>query len=155
MGLAVEDEAVGLVAPNGNGGVCWVIEEVGGRVAEGEVVQAVAAGVADVPAERAGGGVDVVETEDILDEEGYGTESPEGKKDEPQKRGRGSQKKTAVLVLAETSDGTPKKTSDKPTAVKHIKMLVINDLKSETIDGKVRMYVNPSSTAQDIRRQTL
>lgn len=24
--------------------------------------------------------------------------------------------------------------------------IVINDLKSETIDGKVRMYVNPSST---------
>lgn len=32
--------------------------------------------------------------------------------------------------------------------------IVINDLKSETIDGKVRMYVNPNSTA-DIRRQTL
>lgn len=81
-----------------------------------------------------------------MDEGFFSTETPEGKKDEPQKRGRGSQKKTAVLVLAETSDGTPKKTSDKPTAVKHIKMLVINDLKSETIDGKVRMYVNPSST---------
>ena len=81
-----------------------------------------------------------------MDEGFFSTETPEGKKDEPQKRGRGSQKKTAVLVLAETSDGTPKKTSDKPTAVKHIKMLVINDLKSETIDGQVRMYVNPSST---------
>ena len=39
MGLAVEDEAVGLVATNGNGGGCRVVEEVGGRVAESEVVQ--------------------------------------------------------------------------------------------------------------------
>lgn len=39
MGLAVEDEAVGLVAANGNGGGCRVVEEVGGRVAESEVVQ--------------------------------------------------------------------------------------------------------------------
>ena len=29
---------------------------------------------------------------------------------------------------------------------KHIKMMVIEDLKSETIDGKVKMYVNPDST---------
>ena len=74
MGLAVEDEAVGLVAANGNGGGCRVVEEIGGRVAESEVVQAVAAVVTDVPADGAGGGVNVVEAEDVLDEEGYWTE---------------------------------------------------------------------------------
>ena len=74
MGLAVEDEAVGLVAANGNGGGRRVVEEVGGRVAESEVVQSVAAVVTDVPADGAGGGVDVVEAEDVLDEEGYWTE---------------------------------------------------------------------------------
>lgn len=74
MGLAVEDEAVGLVAANGNGGGCRVVEEIGGRVAESEVVQAVAAVVTDVPADGAGGGFDVVEAEDVLDEEGYWTE---------------------------------------------------------------------------------
>lgn len=74
VGLAVEDEAVGLVAANGNGGGCRVVEEIGGRVAESEVVQAVAAVVTDVPADGAGGGVDVVEAEDVFDEEGYGAE---------------------------------------------------------------------------------
>lgn len=74
MRLAVEDEAVGLVAANGNGGGCRVVEEVGGRVAESEVVQAQAAVVTDIPVDGAGGGVNVVEAEDVFDEEGYGAD---------------------------------------------------------------------------------
>ena len=81
-----------------------------------------------------------------LDEGFFSTEVPDSEKDKPIKRGHGSQKKTKVLVLAETAEGNPTKKSDKPTKVKHIKMMVIEDLKSETIDGKVKMYVNPDST---------
>ena len=67
-------------------------------------------------------------------------------KDKPLKRGTGSQKKTKVLVMAQTGAGMPTKKSDKPTSVKYIKMIVINDLKSETVDGKVRLNVDPAST---------
>ena len=81
-----------------------------------------------------------------LDEGFFSTEAPDSEKGRPLKRGHGSQKKTKVLVLAETADGTPAKKSDKPTKVKYIKMFVIDNLKSKTIDGKVKMYVNPDST---------
>ena len=81
-----------------------------------------------------------------LDEGFFSTEAPDSEKDKPLKRGHGSQKKTKVLVLAETAEGTPAKKSDKPTKVKYIKMFVIDNLKSKTIDGKVKMYVNPNST---------
>ena len=81
-----------------------------------------------------------------LDEGFFSTEAPDSEKDKPLKRGHGSQKKTKVLVLAETADGTPAKKSGKPTKVKYIKMFVIDNLKSKTIDGKVKMYVNPDST---------
>lgn len=81
-----------------------------------------------------------------LDEGFFSTEAPDSEKGRPLKRGHGSQKKTKVLVLAETADGTPAKKSGKPTKVKYIKMFVIDNLKSKTIDGKVKMYVNPDST---------
>lgn len=81
-----------------------------------------------------------------LDEGFFSTEAPDSEKGKPLKRGHGSQKKTKVLVLAETADGTPAKKSGKPTKVKYIKMFVIDNLKSKTIDGKVKMYVNPDST---------
>ena len=81
-----------------------------------------------------------------LDEGFFSTETPDSEKDKPLKRGHGSQKKTKVLVLAETADGTPAKKSDKPTKVKYIKMFVIDNLKSKTINGKVKMHVNPDST---------
>lgn len=91
-----------------------------------------------------------------LDEGFFSTEIPDQEKDKPLRRGHGSQKKSKVLVMAETVEGNPTKKSDKPTAVKHIKMMVINDLKSETIDGKVKMYVNPDSiiTSDDSRSYT-
>ena len=81
-----------------------------------------------------------------LDEGFFSTETPEDEKDEPVKRGKGSQKKSKVLVMAQTEEGNPTKKSDKPTAVKYIKMFVIKDLKSETIDGKVKMFIDPDST---------
>lgn len=82
-----------------------------------------------------------------LDEGFFDTEVPKDEKDEPTKRGRGSQKKTKVLVMAETqtSSDEPKK-GQKPTKVKYLKMLVIDDLKAETIENKVTLCIEQDST---------
>lgn len=78
-----------------------------------------------------------------LDEGFFTTEVPEEEKDKPLKRGRGSQRKAKVLVMAESAPVTETpKYGNKPTKVGHIKMLVIDDLKSKTIDGKVKLYVD-------------
>ena len=81
-----------------------------------------------------------------VDEGFFSTEVPEEEKDKPLKRGRGSQKKTKVLVMAQTAEGNPSKKSDKPTSVKYIKMVVIDDLKAETVDGKIRLNVKSTSS---------
>lgn len=80
-----------------------------------------------------------------LDEGFFSTEVSADEKAKPLKRGKGSQKKSKVLVMAQTKDGNPTKKSDKPTSVKYIKMFVIEDLKSETIDEKVRISINSDS----------
>ena len=69
-----------------------------------------------------------------LDEGFFSTEVPGQEKDKPLKRGRGSQKKTKVLVLAESKgvEGETKK-NGKPRKVRFIKMHVITDLKADTI----------------------
>ena len=81
-----------------------------------------------------------------LDEGFFSTEVPEEEKDKPLKRGRGSQKKTTVLVMAETASGKDDnpKNGKKPTAVKHIKMLVVDSLKAVDIDPKVKENINRS-----------
>ena len=81
-----------------------------------------------------------------LDEGFFSTEILDDEKDKPLKRGKESQKKSKVLVMAQTEEGTPSKKSDKPTSVKYIKMFIIEDLKSETIDEKVKMHIDPDST---------
>lgn len=85
----------------------------------------------------------------LLDEGFFSTEIPDSEKDKPLKRGHGSQKKTKVLVLAETAEGTPTKKSDKPTRVKHIKMIVISNAKRLLLDvyhditpGYLQNYLN-------------
>lgn len=82
-----------------------------------------------------------------LDEGFFSTEIPEEEKNKPLKRGRGSQKKTTVLVMAETASGKDDdpKSGKKPTAVKHIKMLVVDSLKAVDIDPKVKENINPES----------
>ena len=50
------------------------------------------------------------------------------------KRGRGSQKKTKVLVMVESEHVENPKNPQKPKRVNHLKMVVIPDLKAETID---------------------
>lgn len=78
-----------------------------------------------------------------LDEGFFSTEMEEEEKSKPLKRGRGSQKKTKVLVMAESIplEGETTKRG-KPRKVGHIKMLVIDDLKASTIDSNVSEHVD-------------
>ena len=50
------------------------------------------------------------------------------------KPGAGSQAKTKVLVMAESVEEKEPKNQKKPKKVGHIKMIVIPNLKSQTID---------------------
>jgi hypothetical protein len=74
-----------------------------------------------------------------LDEGFFTTETEEEEKSKPLKRGRGSQKKTTVLVMAESVpvEEENKKPRNKPRKVNHIKMFVIDDLRAKTIDNQV------------------
>ncbi len=69
-----------------------------------------------------------------LDEGFLSTEQPEEEKTKALKRGRGSQKKTKVLVMVESEPVKNPKNPEKPKRVNHLKMIVVPDLKAETID---------------------
>lgn len=73
-----------------------------------------------------------------LDEGYFSTEVPSEEKGKPLKRGRGSQKKSKVLVMAESEVVESPKKGQKPRRVGYLKMKVIEDLKSETISGHVK-----------------
>jgi len=67
-----------------------------------------------------------------LDEGFFTTIKTEEGKDKPLKRGRGSQKKSKVLVMVESVPVEGKTTKKgKPRKVGHLKMLVIDDLKAK------------------------
>ncbi len=80
-----------------------------------------------------------------LDEGFFATEKPKDQKDKPLKRGRGSQKKTKVLVMAESEKVEEPKKGMKPRRVGYLKMKVIEDLKKETITPLVETLVNGNS----------
>ena len=73
-----------------------------------------------------------------LDEGYFSTEIPIEEKDKPLKRGRGSQKKSKVLVMAESEIVESPKKGQKPRRVGYLKMKVIDDLKSDTINTLVK-----------------
>jgi len=82
-----------------------------------------------------------------LDEGFFSTEIKEEEKEEPLKRGRGSQKKTKVLVVAESKEVEGKATKKgKPRKVGFIKMNVIQDLKAETINNQVSSNISEDAT---------
>jgi hypothetical protein len=87
---------------------------------------------------------DVIE----LDEGFFSTEVEEDEKDKPLKRRHGSRKKCKILVMVESKpvEGVTTKTG-KPRKVGHLKMIVINDLKSETITQPVEKNVSDDSAA--------
>jgi hypothetical protein len=73
------------------------------------------------------------------------------------KRGRGSQKKSKVLVMAESLPIEAKRTKKgKPRKVGHIKMIVIPDLKSQTITSVVEKNICNESVidSDDLERTT-
>jgi len=73
-----------------------------------------------------------------LDEGFFSTPVSSENKDKPLKRGRGSQKKTKVLVMVESKKVEGKTTKKgKPRKVGYIKMQVIQNLKAETINEQV------------------
>ena len=82
-----------------------------------------------------------------LDEGFFATEVKSEEKNKPLKRGRGSQKKTKVLVMAESKEVEGKVTKKgKPRKVGFIKMQVIPDLKSETINDQVTTNISDKAT---------
>ena len=72
--------------------------------------------------------------ESIELDEGYFSSDNEVSKEEPLKRGVGSQKKSKVLVMIESEDSVPKRKGQKEKKVGHIKMEVIKNLEADTID---------------------
>lgn len=81
-----------------------------------------------------------------LDDGFFSTEIPNEQKDKPLKRGRGSQKKTKVLVMIESKECEDKITKrGKPRKVGHIKMQVIDNLESKTITPIVEDNVSKDS----------
>lgn len=82
-----------------------------------------------------------------LDEGFFSTDVVPEEKNKPLKRGRGSQKKSKVLVMAESKEMVGKTTKKgKPRKVGFIKMQVISDLKAETINKQVTTNISKEAT---------
>ncbi len=79
-----------------------------------------------------------------LDEGFFTVERPEIDKDKPLKRGRGSQAKSKVLVMVESEPSVSKKHTIQKK-VGFLKMVVIPDLKSNTITGEVINNINSNA----------
>ena len=80
-----------------------------------------------------------------LDEGYFSTEIPKEEKDKPLKRGRGSQKKSKVLVMAESEFVESPKKGQKPRRVGYIKMKVIDNLQAETINEQVKTLADSAT----------
>jgi hypothetical protein len=77
-----------------------------------------------------------------LDDGFFSTPVAKDQKEEPLKRGRGLQKKTTVLVMTESEKVRESKKGKKSRKVGHIKMKVVSDLKSATINKVVSQCVS-------------
>jgi len=80
-----------------------------------------------------------------LDDAFFTTHVPKEEKDKPLKRGRGSQRKSKVIVMAESEAVENPKPGKKSRRVGYIKMKVVDDLKSKTIDDVVKENVSTKS----------
>ena len=80
-----------------------------------------------------------------LDDGFFTTEIPEGQKNKPLKRGRGSQRKTKVLVKCESRFIDNPKKGAKSKQCGYLKMKVINNLKADTITPIVKEQVDEES----------
>ena len=83
-----------------------------------------------------------------IDEGFFETINTDNHKDTKIKRGRGSQKQAKVLVLIESTPVTEKSIKDKHKPDRmpgHIKMVVMNDLKANSINEQVKATVDPET----------
>ena len=81
-----------------------------------------------------------------LDDGFFSTVKPEESKDKKLKRGRGSQKRTKVLVMAESHKVVSVKKGQKPRRVGYLKMQIIEDLEKGTINQIVKDLVSEKSS---------
>lgn len=81
-------------------------------------------------------------TDSIELDEGYFSSDNGVDEDDELKRGVGSQKKSKVLVMAESEECVPGKKGQKGRKVGHIKMQVIENLSAATINSKVKEGVD-------------
>ena len=76
----------------------------------------------------------------------------EEKQDEEKKRGRGSQKQSPVMVMASTvHDFSTKKDHKKPTKFRYVKMVVMENMKSETVEKIVQENIDYNSVVKTDR----
>ena len=93
-----------------------------------------------------------------LDEGYFSTEVPSEEKDKPLKRGRGSQKKPKVLVMAESEVVESPQKRQKPGKVGYLKMKVIEGLASgapEVDTGNSTPYVDLKDFASKYNEQVM
>jgi hypothetical protein len=70
-------------------------------------------------------------------------------KDEKKKRGRGSQKQSTVMVMASTiHDFHTQKKYNKPIKFRYVRMLVVDNMKSETVGLKVKENISNESVVK-------
>src|SRR4030065_1736323 len=81
--------------------------------------------------------------------ESVDTEKEKDDKEEKKKRGRGSQKESTVMVMASTvHDFNTQKKHNKPTKFRYVRMLVVDDLKNETVGQKVKENISTDSVVK-------
>lgn len=82
--------------------------------------------------------------------ESVGTEkSKEEKQDEEKKRGRGSQKQSTVMVMASTvHDFSTKKQHKKPTKFRYVKMVIMENMTSKTVEEIVQDNIDYNSVVK-------
>ena len=81
-----------------------------------------------------------------LDEGFFSTETPLSRKQEKLRAGAGSQRKSKVLVIAESTDVESPRPGQKSKKVGHIKMIVLPDMKKETVNSKAVNAINQESS---------
>ena len=67
---------------------------------------------------------------------------PEEEKDKPLKRGAGSQKQSKVVVMTESTLVENPQPGKKPKRVNHMKMMIIDDLRADTVTNVVKEQVD-------------
>src|SRR4030065_2479263 len=78
--------------------------------------------------------------------ESVDTEKEKDDKEEKKKRGRGSQKQSTVMVMASAiHDFNTTKKHNKPTKFRYVRMLVVDNLKGQTMAQKVKENISSDS----------